>query len=413
VLNEKKILYGVTGSIAAVKAPIIARELMRAGADVHCVLTPSAEQFTTGYALSVLTKNDVYSNIFTPTNSTWHVHLGRSVEAMLIAPCSATTLGKLRYGIYDNAVLLAASSLREGTPLILVPAMDEEMWLQPAVQENVVWLKAHGALVIQPTSGALASGLTGKGRMLETDELIAHVEELLSKGATRSAGWQPKNNSRLSGKKILITGGPTYEPIDPVRFIGNRSSGKMGAALADSALNDFGSHVTLIMGPSHEKTSPMVNRIDVETASEMLAATTSQFTGHDIIIMSAAVSDYRTKEYVDTKLKKGEKDIFHLELERTTDILKSLSLVKEPRQFLVGFALESRERGREYAKAKLASKSLDLIVLNYFDEEGAGFSTDTNHVAVFMKDGSEIEIPPMSKKACAKEILYIIEGSVS
>jgi phosphopantothenoylcysteine decarboxylase / phosphopantothenate---cysteine ligase len=234
VLNEKKILYGVTGSIAAVKAPIIARELMRAGADVHCVLTPSAEQFTTGYALSVLTKNDVYSNIFTPTNSTWHVHLGRSVEAMLIAPCSATTLGKLRYGIYDNAVLLAASSLREGTPLILVPAMDEEMWLQPAVQENVVWLKAHGALVIQPTSGALASGLTGKGRMLETDELIAHVEELLSKGATRSAGWQPKNNSRLSGKKILITGGPTYEPIDPVRFIGNRSSGKMGAALADS-----------------------------------------------------------------------------------------------------------------------------------------------------------------------------------
>jgi phosphopantothenoylcysteine decarboxylase / phosphopantothenate---cysteine ligase len=159
------------------------------------------------------------------------------------------------------------------------------------------------------------------------------------------------------------------------------------------------------MGPSHEKTSPMVNRIDVETASEMLAATTSQFTGHDIIIMSAAVSDYRTKEYVDTKLKKGEKDIFHLELERTTDILKSLSLVKEPRQFLVGFALESRERGRE--------KSLDLIVLNYFDEEGAGFSTDTNHVAVFMKDGSEIEIPPMSKKACAKEILYIIEGSVS
>ncbi|HEY6172588.1 MAG TPA: bifunctional phosphopantothenoylcysteine decarboxylase/phosphopantothenate--cysteine ligase CoaBC, partial [Candidatus Kapabacteria bacterium] len=246
MLKDKKIIYGVTGSIAAIKAPIVARELMRQGADVHCVLTPSAKQFTTEYALSVLTQNDAYSEVFTTSNSTWHVHLGRSADVMIIAPCSATTLGKLRYGIYDNAVLLAASSLREGTPLILAPAMDEEMWLQPAVQENVEWLRSHGAHIIEPTSGALASGLTGKGRMLEPSELVAKVEEFLRELPVAGGQWSAKNLSKLSGKKILITGGPTYEPIDPVRFIGNRSSGKMGAALAESALNEFGASVTLV-----------------------------------------------------------------------------------------------------------------------------------------------------------------------
>lgn len=386
---------------------------MRHGADVHCLLTTSAVQFTTQYALSVLTQNDAYSEIFTETNSTWHIHLGRSADGMLIAPCSATTLGKLRYGIYDNAVLLAASSLRKGTPLILAPAMDEEMWLQPAVQENVSWFRSHGVHVIEPVGGALASGLSGTGRMLEPHGLVLRVEELLSHENATVSDWQQKDTNKLYGKKLLITGGPTYEPIDPVRFIGNRSSGKMGAALAESALHDFGSHVTLVMGPSHEKTNSMVNRINVETASEMLAAVTSQFAGNEVIIMSAAVSDFRTTKYADSKLKKGKNDIPHLELEKTTDILKSLAPLKVPSQFLVGFALESRERGKEYAKQKLMSKSLDMIVLNYFDEEGAGFSTDTNHVTVFVKDGNEIEIPPMSKKACAKEILHIIERSIS
>jgi phosphopantothenoylcysteine decarboxylase/phosphopantothenate--cysteine ligase len=216
------------------------------------------------------------------------------------------------------------------------------------------------------------------------------------------------NKSKLSRKKILITGGPTYEPIDPVRFIGNRSTGKMGAALAESALNEFGASVTLIMGPSHSKTNSLINRIDVETAEEMRQAARSQFLGNDIIIMSAAVSDYRAKEYSDAKLKKSEKNISHLELEKTTDILKELSSLKKDNQVLVGFALESKERGR----AKLASKSLDMIVLNYFDEEGAGFSSDTNHVTVFAKSGDEIDIPPMSKKACATEILRIIENSL-
>ncbi len=412
MLKGKKIIYGVTGSIAAVKAPIVARELMRHGADVHCVLTPSAEKFTTSYALSVLTQNDTHSDIFTATNSTWHVHLGRSADAMLIAPCSATTLGKLRYGIYDNPVLLAASSLREGTPLILAPAMDEEMWLQPAVQENATWLRSHGVHIIEPTSGALASGLTGKGRMLEPSELIAKVEELLGQLPEVSGQWSAKITSKLSGKKILITGGPTYEPIDPVRFIGNRSSGKMGAALAESALNDFGASVTLVMGPSHEATNPLITRIDVETAEEMRQEATSQFLGHDIIIMSAAVSDYRAKDYSDTKLKKSEKDISHLDLEKTTDILQELSSLKKKNQILVGFALESKERGRDYAKAKLVSKSLDMIVLNYFDEEGAGFSGDTNHVTMFTKNGDEVDIPSMSKKACATEILRIIENSI-
>jgi phosphopantothenoylcysteine decarboxylase/phosphopantothenate--cysteine ligase len=412
VLKGKKIIYGVTGSIAAIKAPIVARELMRQGADVHCVLTPSAEQFTTSYALSVLTQNDTHSDIFTATNSTWHVHLGRSADTMLIAPCSATTLGKLRYGIYDNAVLLAASSLREGTPLVLAPTMDEEMWLQPAVQENVQWLRAHGVYIIEPIIGALASGLTGKGRMLEPSELVLKVEELLGQLPVVSGQWSAKNIGKLSGKNILITGGPTFEPIDPVRFIGNRSSGKMGAALAESALNEFGASVTLVMGPSHEATNPLITRIDVETAEEMRSAAHSQFLGHDVIIMSAAVSDYRAKDYSDTKLKKSEKDISHLDLEKTTDILKELSSRKKESQILVGFALESNEHGRDYAKAKLAAKSLDMIVLNYYDEDGAGFSGDTNHVTVFTKNGDEIEIPSMSKKLCASEILRIIEHSL-
>jgi len=378
---------------------------MRAGAEVYPVLTDSAEQFVTPYALSVLTKSETIRSIFRNQSSTWHIHLGRSADAMLIAPCSAATLGKLRYGIYDNAVLLAAASLRPETTLVIAPAMDEEMWLQPAVQENVLWLKSKGVRIIEPISGELASGFSGMGRMKEPDELVREFQSILTNHEPRTANHyiQPLP---LQGKRILITGGPTYEPIDPVRFIGNRSSGKMGAALATVAWGEFGASVTLVMGPSSVKTNEMINRIDVETTEQMHEAAITQAGGADIIIMSAAVSDYKVKEYSDSKLKKGGKDKARsLELESTSDILKDITKHKKKHQIVVGFALESKEHGEEYAKRKLEEKSLDMIVLNHFDETGSGFSTDTNRITIFTRDGNRKDIALASKTDCAREIL--------
>ena len=414
----KKIIYGITGSIAAIKSPIVARELMRAGYDVHPVLTDSAEEFVTPYALSILTKNETIRSIFPTKNSepntqhssTWHIHLGRSTDAMLIAPCSATTLGKLRYGIYDNAVLLAAASLRPETPLVIAPAMDEEMWLQPAVQENILWLKSKGVRIIEPISGELASGFSGMGRMKEPDELVREFQSIISNPQPRhgepSAPTPNPTPLPLQNKRILITGGPTYEPIDPVRFIGNRSSGKMGAALATVAWGEFGANVTLVMGPSSVRTNELIHRIDVETTEEMHQAAMQQASGADIIIMSAAVSDYRVKDYSDSKLKKSDKDKSRvLELESTPDILKDITNHKKNGQIVVGFALESKEHGEEYAKKKLDEKSLDMIVLNHFDEAGAGFSSDTNRIMIFTKTGNRKEISLASKTDCAREIL--------
>lgn len=408
MLEGKKIIYGVTGSVAAIKAPIIARELMRSGATVQTVMTPSAEKFTTAYSLSVITKNEAITNIFSSSESTWHIHLGRSADAMLIAPCSATTLGKLRYGIYDNAVLLVVSSLKSETPLVLAPAMDEEMWLQPAVQENISWLRAHGVHIIEPVSGALASGLVGMGRMSEPDELIKKFEELISSKKT-SQSIEHHSHLSLINKRILITGGPTYEPIDPVRFIGNRSSGKMGAALANVAANEFGASVTLVMGPSTSETVQSVNRINVETTAHMHRSVESLAPSSDIIIMSAAVSDYKIKSYSGSKLKKnGSASDLTLELESTVDILKEISSRRNAKQIIVGFALESRANGEAYAKKKLTEKSLDMIVLNYFDEVGSGFSNDTNAVTIFTKNGKTKNIPLASKTMCAREILIAI-----
>ncbi|MBS1904316.1 MAG: bifunctional phosphopantothenoylcysteine decarboxylase/phosphopantothenate--cysteine ligase CoaBC [Bacteroidetes bacterium] len=422
MLQGKKIIYGITGSVATIKAPIVARELMRAGAEVHCVLTTHAEQFTTAYALSVLTKHEAITSIFptphsrpsTQHSSTWHIDLGRSADAMLIAPCSATTLGKLRFGIYDNAVLLAAASLREGTPLVVAPAMDEEMWLQPAVRENIEWLRGKGVYVIEPTSGALASGLSGKGRMKEPDELVEEFAHMWASATPTTPTPNPKpEHGTLSGKRILITGGPTYEPIDPVRFIGNRSSGKMGAALANVALQEFGAAVTLVMGPSSEQTEGLMHRIDVESAAEMYRAVMQQLPAADIVVMSAAVSDYRIKNYSAAKLKKdASRSALTLELELTTDILKDIAANTRSGQFVVGFALESKERGEEYARKKLTEKSLDMIVLNYFDEAGAGFATDTNRVTIFLKDGSRRDFALAGKREIAREIFTLIASLI-
>jgi phosphopantothenoylcysteine decarboxylase/phosphopantothenate--cysteine ligase len=405
MLNSKKIIYGITGSIAAAKAPIIARELIRVGAEVYCALTESAQKFTTPYALSILTGNEAITKVFA-SSGTWHVHLARSASAMLIAPCSAATLGKLRRGIYDNPVLLLASSLGQQTQLVIAPAMDEEMWQQPAVQENIEWLKSKGVKFIEPQKGILASGIVGMGRMPEADEVVKQFEELINSPENRNP--KPETRLPLEGKHILITGGPTYEPIDPVRFIGNRSSGKMGAALATEAANFFGADVTLIMGPSAIKTPSLVNRIDVETADEMRDEVIAQLPGHDILIMSAAVSDFKASDIAKQKIKKTKKKEFSLELIGTRDILKDIMSKRKTKQKIIGFALEGGEDSISYAKGKLSEKKLDMIVLNRFDERGAGFASDTNKISIFGKDGLHKEIPLVSKTECARIILSLI-----
>ncbi|MDP4221368.1 MAG: bifunctional phosphopantothenoylcysteine decarboxylase/phosphopantothenate--cysteine ligase CoaBC [Bacteroidota bacterium] len=406
MLKGKKILYCITGSIAAAKAPIVARELIRSGADVHCVLTNSAQKFTTAYSLSILTGHEAITDIFSSSsNTTWHVHLARSADAMLIGPCSAATLGKLRSGIYDNPVLLLASSLPEGTPLVIAPAMDEEMWLQPAVQENIAWLKSKGVQFIEPVKGALASGLTGFGRMPEPDEVVKKFEALLKAPAPRAAKPRPLP---LGGKRILITAGPTYEPIDAVRFIGNRSSGKMGAALAAEASLVFGADVTLIMGPSAVATPSSVHRIDVETADQMRDAVLAQLPGHDILIMNAAVSDFRPTDPSKAKIKKSQQPNWKLDLAPTRDILKDVMASRKPKQHIIGFALEGGDDATSYAKGKLEEKGLDMIVLNRFDQKGSGFSSDTNRMTIFTKSGLQKEVPLASKTECARIILSLI-----
>ncbi len=439
-LEGKQIILGVTGSIAAIKAPVIARELVRVGARVTCVMTESAGEFVTSEEMGDATGQPVISSIFTPKSQpppvprlgkaggiidnsvTWHVHLARSADAMLIAPCSASAIGMLRAGIYDNPVTLTAASLPRGTPLILVPAMDEDMWLQAAVGENLAWLKANGVLVIEPVAGKLASGLTGMGRMPEPDEIVKQFFRLVAPASspfvdsvapasspvsTPPKGAIPAGTPALQGKKILITGGPTYEPIDAVRFIGNRSSGKMATALALEAKR-MGADVTLVMGP----TTPFpllekegVVRIDIETAEEMLTAVRTEAGKADIIIMSAAVADFAPEEVSGAKLKKDASDRMTLTLHRTPDILAELSRTKRSDQILVGFALEKGDEAEAYARKKLREKNLDMIVLNNIADVGAGFGYDTNKITIFTKSGEREALRLMSKEECARIIL--------
>jgi phosphopantothenoylcysteine decarboxylase/phosphopantothenate--cysteine ligase len=418
-LQNKRVILGVTGSIAAIKAPAVARELVLAGASVTCVMTESAEQFMSREEMEAASGQAVILSIFAGegragstdlrepslrSDKTWHVHLARGADAMLIAPCSASAIGMLRAGIYDNTVMLAAASLPKGTPLVIVPAMDEDMWFQPAVQENLAWLKRNGVMVIEPVSGLLASGLTGMGRMPEPVDIVQKFIERFG---------QPPPNPRLQkagelfGKRILITGGPTYEPIDAVRFIGNRSSGKMAAALAMEARN-MGADVTLVMGPNAIGTDGIARRIDVESAEAMLMAVREEATSSDIIIMSAAVADFTPEHTSEGKVKKGADDTMTLTLKKTPDILAEISKTKRPGQIIVGFALEKGDEAESYAQKKLAEKNLDMIVLNNIADEGAGFGYDTNKITIFTKAGEKIALPLLSKEQCAKEILNTI-----
>jgi len=395
MLHGKNIILAVSGSIAAYKAAFITREFIKAGASVKVILTEAAEQFVTPITLATLSKNPVTKDFVKDDDSgTWnnHVDLGLWADAFVLAPATANTLSKMADGHADNFMLATYLSAR--CPVFVAPAMDLDMFKHPSNQDNLQTLKVHGVEVINPESGELASGLIGEGRLAEPENIVKYVSDYF------------KAKLPLAGKKVLITAGPTYEAIDPVRFIGNHSSGKMGFALAEEARAQ-GATVTLVAGPVALKTPKSVNRIDVTSASDMFEACKNNYSAADIVIMSAAVADYTPKIIEEQKVKKSE-DSWSIELKKTTDILSWVGQHKNANQILVGFALET-ENELEHAKQKLVKKNLDLIVLNSLNDKGAGFKHDTNQVTLLDRSNKLEKFELKSKSEVAKDIINRIK----
>ncbi len=391
-LKNKKVVVGVSGGIAAYKSAFLVRLLIKAGAEVKVILTPGAEEFVTPLTLSTLSKNPVYSS-FADEEKTWfnHVEIGLWADLMLIAPATANTISKMISGHADNFLL--TSYLSAKCPVYIAPAMDLDMYQHPSTQDNLKLLQKRGNFIIPAESGELASGLSGQGRMAEPENILQFIENQL------------QLNLPLVGKKIIITAGPTYEAIDPVRFIGNYSSGKMGYELAQQALN-LGAKVILISGPSHEKLEDsQLQLIKVTSAKEMLQASQQYFSSADVFIASAAVSDYRPKEQAHQKIKKSSTEM-QLELVKNPDILYEMGKQKK-HQFLIGFALETNNE-LEHAKAKLNKKNLDFIVLNSLQDKGAGFQKDTNKIQIIDKQNNSFNFPLKTKKEVAKDIFEVL-----
>jgi len=397
MLNGKHIVLGVSGGIAAYKCAWLVREFVKAGAEVQVVMTRSATEFITPLTLSTLSRRTVIIEIFPPSPDqptdqwTKHIDLAVWADITLIAPASANTIAKIAHGFADNFLTTLVLALR--CPLAIAPSMDVDMFANETTQRNIASLKESGCFIIDPESGELASGLSGPGRLPELERLMNFVDGILE-----------KSHQDLRGRKVLVTAGPTYEPIDPVRFIGNHSSGKMGFALSNAAALR-GAEVTLVSGPVSLHTPRNTRRIDIQTAREMKEAIEREFASSDLVIMSAAVSDFTPIHPAAEKIKREEQASSSrtLELEENPDILKTLG-EKKSRQVLVGFALET-SNGIENAKRKLASKHLDAIVLNNPLEEGAGFASDTNIVTVITPDGRIERLPRMPKFDVANEIL--------
>lgn len=390
MLEGKKILLGVCGSIAAYKSASLVRLFVKAGAEVRVVMTEDATQFITPLTLSTLSKNPVSKAYFNPTTGEWnsHVELGLWADLMVIAPASANTLGKMAHGLCDN--LLSAVYLSAKCPIYFAPAMDLDMWKHPSTQVNVNKLLSFGNRMIQPRNGELASGLVGEGRMAEPEEIIETVIAAIS------------SSDKFFQKKVLITAGPTYEPIDPVRFIGNHSTGKMGYAIAEEFAKR-GAIVTLISGPSSIQIQHRnIHKIAVSSSDEMATAVNTMFADSDISVMSAAVADYKPKKVAQQKIKKNESE-FNLELTKTVDILANLGKIKRRNQILIGFALETNDEEINAIK-KLEKKNLDFIVLNSLKDEGAGFKTDTNKITIINKHREITNYPLKSKAEVAVDI---------
>ena len=391
MLENKKIVLGITGSIAAYKACLLVRLLIKKGAEVQVVMTPAAKEFVTPLTLATLTQKPVVSEFFDRRDGSWHSHvsLGLWADAMLIAPASASTIGKMANGIADNMLVTPYLSMR--APVFVAPAMDLDMYAHPSTQQNLQRLISYGNHIIEPATGHLASNLEGKGRMEEPEKIVEALEQFFAK------------RSRLSGKKVLITAGPTYEKIDPVRFIGNYSSGKMGFALAEVCAEQ-GADVTLISGPVTLQTKHSgIHRIDVESAAEMYEAAVKNFPKSDIAILCAAVADFTPKVTADKKIKrKGDEMV--LRLQPTEDIAAALGALKKKKQIMVGFALET-DNELKNAKEKMVRKNLDFIVMNSLQDKGAGFRVDTNKVTIIDRHQGLTSYGTKSKRGVAEDIV--------
>lgn len=395
-MKGKKIILGITGSIAAYKAAYLIRALVKKGAEVQVVITSAGKEFITPLTLATLSRNPVISDFFSNRDGTWnsHVDLGLWADAMLIAPASASTIGKMANGIADNMLITTYLSCK--APVFIAPAMDLDMYAHPVTQQNLVTLRSFGNHIIEPDTGFLASGLEGKGRMTEPDDIVHVLDNFFA------------SRNDLLKKKILITAGPTYEKIDPVRFIGNYSSGKMGFALAEACAGR-GAEVFLISGPVTLKTMhPSIKRINVESADQMYEEAVRVFPLCDIAVLCAAVADYKPEHKALEKMKREQQETLTIQLVRNKDIAAALGREKKSHQMLVGFALETKDE-ITHAKDKLQRKNLDVIVLNSLNDKGAGFGYDTNKVTLIDKHGLETSIPLKSKIEIAEEIIdYLV-----
>ncbi len=388
-MKGKKILIGISGSIASYKIPILVRLCIKAGAEVKVVLTPSAANFVSPLVLATLTKNDALIDLSTEHSWANHVELGRWADIMLIAPASCNTIAKMANGLCDN--LLLSVYLSSICDIMIAPAMDEDMWHHPSTKLNLEKLASFGNVIIPSEHGELASGLIGMGRMAEPETIVSHLNSYF------------KQKAKLHGYSALITAGPTYENLDPVRFIGNYSSGKMGIAIAE-ALANCGCKVELVLGPTSLKIEhENITTTRVGNAEQMFEACVRLFPQMNIAVMSAAVADYTPIAVSDTKIKKKEEE-FVIHLKKTKDILKHLGSIKTEKQILIGFALESNNE-KNYALKKLEEKNADAIVLNSLNDKGAGFSHDTNKITIFDKSGKENQYELKSKKEVANDIL--------
>nr|WP_321451163.1 bifunctional phosphopantothenoylcysteine decarboxylase/phosphopantothenate--cysteine ligase CoaBC [uncultured Carboxylicivirga sp.] len=397
MLKGKKFILGISGGIAAYKCAQLTRLLVKEGAEVQVLMTKMAKEFITPLTMATLSKRPILVEFYNPENGDWnsHVDTGLWADAMIVAPATANTMGKMANGIADN--LLITTYLSARCPVFVAPTMDLDMYQHPSTKRNMQALKSYGNILIEPGSGELASGLVGKGRMAEPEEIVGQLKAFFKK----------KASDKLVGKKVMVTAGPTHEMIDPVRFIGNYSSGKMGFAIAEE-LAERGAEVTLISGPSNQKHhNSNIRRVDVISAADMYQASEKAFFDSDIAIMAAAVADYTPAVKADQKMKR-KADELTIELKATVDIAKALGAIKKDNQVMVGFALETNN-AEQNAQKKLSSKNLDMIVLNSLEDSGAGFNVDTNKITIIDKQNNKKDFSLKSKAEVASDIIDELE----